>query len=395
MNEWKNTTIEEVKAYKFEDIASIVDCEHKTAPIDINGKYYSVRTSDIKNGVIAYNNCNRISKTTYEEWTNRILPQKGDILLAREAPVGEVGLVTNNNTCLGQRTVLIRVSNGKASNKYILYYLMNPVNKFKLIQKSSGSVVQHLNMKDIRNHEINIPSIFTQQTIAEVLSSLDDKIDLLHRQNKTLEEMAETLFRQWFIEERDEGWEEKPLSSIADFLNGLACQKFPPKNEIDKLPVLKIKQLRSGFTEDCDWASTDIKTEYLVENGDVIFSWSASLMVKIWDGDRCILNQHLFKVTSNEFPKWFYYQWCKYYLAEFTGKAESHATTMGHIKRCDLDNAIVLVPSYEELFKFSEGQTPLIEKIIQNNKYLSKLEILRDTLLPRLMSGEVRVKYGK
>jgi type I restriction enzyme S subunit len=87
--------------------------------------------------------------------------------------------------------------------------------------------------------------------------------------------MAETLFRQWFVEEDGEDWGEKPLSSVANFLNGLACQKFPPKNSVDKLPVLKIKQLRNGFSDDSDWCTTEVKPEYIIENGDVIFSWSA------------------------------------------------------------------------------------------------------------------------
>lgn len=136
--------------------------------------------------------------------------------------------------------------------------------------------------------------------------------------------MAGTLFRQWFlpsqklrqagVEEADEDWKERPLSSIATFLNGLACQKYLPKNEVDKLPVLKIKELRNGISKDCDWCTTDVDNKYIIENGDIIFSWSASLMVKIWDGETCILNQHLFKVTSEEFPKWFYYLWSKHHL---------------------------------------------------------------------------------
>jgi type I restriction enzyme S subunit len=204
--------------------------------------------------------------------------------------------------------------------------------------------------------------------------------------------MAETLFRQWFVEEADEGWEEKPLSKVADFLNGLACQKYPPQNDVDKLPVLKIKELRNGFSKNSDYATTEVKPEYLVKNGDVVFSWSASLMVKVWDGGKCILNQHLFKVTSEAYPKWFYYQWCKYYLEEFVSISASHATTMGHIKRGDLDVAMVLVPSNDELKEMTKSMAPLMDKLIVNNKQIRTLEKLRDTLLPKLMSGEVRVE---
>jgi type I restriction enzyme S subunit len=192
-------------------------------------------------------------------------------------------------------------------------------------------------------------------------------------------------------EDEREGWKEGTLSEIANFLNGLACQKYPPKNEIDKLPVLKIKELSSGITVNSDWATTEVKPEYIVRNGDVIFAWSASLMVKIWDGQDCILNQHLFKVTSKEYPKWFYYLWCKHHLTEFISIATSHATTMGHIKRGDLDEAKVLIPSPQELAAMTVFVEPLIQKIIANNIQINTLVKLRDTLLPKLMSGEVRL----
>jgi len=189
-----------------------------------------------------------------------------------------------------------------------------------------------------------------------------------------------------------EDWETIPLSKMANFLNGLACQKFPPKNDIDKLPVLKIKELSIGISENSDWASTDIKPEYIVRNSDLIFAWSASLMVKIWDGQDCILNQHLFKVTSADYPKWFYYLWCKHHLAEFISIAASHATTMGHIKRGDLDEAKVLIPNPKELAEITEQAEPLIDKIISNNTQINILTKLRDSLLPKMMSGEVKVK---
>ena len=260
-------------------------------------------------------------------------------------------------------------------------------------QYITGAVQPKLSKSSLLEIPIYLPDREEEQkAIAEVLSSLDDKIDLLHRQNKTLEALAQTIFREWFIEGADEGWEEKPLSEIANFLNGLACQKFPPKNDIDKLPVLKIKDLKAGISESSDWATTDIKPEYIIESGDVIFAWSASLMVKIWDGEKCILNQHLFKVTSDEYPKWFYYQWCKYHLNNFIAISQAHATTMGHIKRKDLDNAICLIPSDKQLEKMNEQMIPLLKKLEHNSKQIKTLENLRDTLLPKLMSGEVRVK---
>jgi type I restriction enzyme S subunit len=282
---------------------------------------------------------------------------------------------------------------GENNKDFLFYFFANQEFVDFSYSGSSGTRMPRADWNFVSQSIWKFPKPKEQKAIAEVLSSFDDKIDLLYRQNKTLEQMAKTLFRQWFEEEAKEYWEERPLSSIATFLNGLACQKHPPKNEIDKLPVLKIKQLRNGFSDDCDWCTTEVNPEYIIENGDVIFSWSASLMVKIWDGEKCILNQHLFKVTSDEFPKWYYYLWSKHHLEEFISISASHATTMGHIKRGDLDNAIVLVPSDDEMTSFTEIQSPIIDKIISNNKQLIKLVSLRETLLPNLISGDVTVNY--
>ena len=262
---------------------------------------------------------------------------------------------TNNPIWVSDNALAAKPKEGNHA-KFIYYYLQN----LNLNDFAEGSSHPLVTQRLLNSIDVRIPNnIDEQHRIASILSSLDDKIDLLNRENATLEAMAETLFRQWFIEDAKEDWEEKPLSSIATFLNGLACQKYPPKNEIEKLPVLKIRELTNGIGADSDWATTDVGEEYIVQSGDVIFAWSASLMVKIWDGEDCILNQHLFKVTSTTYPKWFYYLWCKHHLNEFIAIAQSHATTMGHIKRNDIDTAMVLVPSPDELKILSETMEPI------------------------------------
>ncbi|MGK9369410.1 restriction endonuclease subunit S [Melioribacter sp. Ez-97] len=326
------------------------------------------------------------------------LVKQNDIIYSTVRPIQKhFGFIENppENLVVSTGFSVIETNNELADPKFVYYFLTSSdvVELLDVIAEGSTSAYPSIKPSDIENLDILLPPLPEQKAIAGVLSSLDDKIDLLHRQNKTLEEMAETLFMQWFVEEADEKWEEKPLDKIADYLNGLACQKYPPKNEIDKLPVLKIKELRNGFTENSDWASTEIPAEYIIENGDVIFSWSGSLMVKIWDGEKCILNQHLFKVTSKEYPKWFYYFWTKYHLEKFISIAESKSTTMGHIKREDLSNSMVIVPDEDKLKEMDNIISPYIEKLIINNKQIRTLEKLRNTLLPRLMSGEVRVKY--
>ncbi len=290
-----------------------------------------------------------------------------------------------------QRIGLVQFISDKVCPNFVYWLLRTKEYQSYIVGSASGTSIMHTSPSRIENYSCLFPPLNEQRRIAAILSSLDDKIDLLHRENATLEQMAETLFRQWFVEDAKEEWEEKPLSSIAIFLNGLACQKYPPKNEIDKLPVLKIRELSSGIGNDSDWATTDVGSEYIVHAGDVIFAWSASLMVKIWDGEDCILNQHLFKVTSDKYPKWFYYFWCKHHLDEFISIAQSHATTMGHIKRNDLDTAMVLVPSDEELLSMTAQMEGLLRKMENNNEQINTLIQTRDGLLPRLMGGEVNV----
>ena len=285
---------------------------------------------------------------------------------------------------------LYRVTNNSDfDNKYIYWLLKTPAYVRHIASCKTGTTVAMITKADIENFVFIAPDKLERQRILETISSLDDKIDLLHRENTTLEAMAETLFRQWLIEEAKDDWDEIPLTKIANFTNGLACQKYPPKNDVEKLPVLKIRELSNGIGSDSDYATTDVANEYIVHAGDVIFAWSASLMVKIWGGEDCILNQHLFKVTSDSFPKWFYYYWCKYHLNEFIAIAQSHATTMGHIKRGDLENAMVLVPSNDELKVMNYQFDSIIRKLENNNKEISTLIQTRDNLLPKLMNREI------
>ena len=324
---------------------------------------------------------------------SRYRVQNGDIVYSRRGDVEKCAYINEDEAgwLCGTGCLRIRIDSTQADSKFVAYYLSTEDMKSWISNNAVGTTMPNLNSSILQQVPLSLPSLDEQKRIASILCSLDDKIDLLNRENATLEAMAETLFRQWFIEDAKEDWEEKPLSSIATFLNGLACQKYPPKNEIEKLPVLKIRELTNGIGADSDWATTDVGEEYIVQSGDVIFAWSASLMVKIWDGEDCILNQHLFKVTSTTYPKWFYYLWCKHHLNEFIAIAQSHATTMGHIKRNDLDTAMVLVPSPDELKILSETMEPIFSKLKNNNYQLVSLRTQRDILLPKLMSNEIEL----
>ena len=281
-----------------------------------------------------------------------------------------------------------------------------------------------LKCREIPNFELTIPPIKDQFEVATLLGAMDDRIVLLHETNATLEAIAQALFKSWFVdfdpvhakqqgrapEGLDEataalfpdsfeesalglvprGWRVRPLDEIATYLNGLALQKFPPTDN-SWLPVIKIAQLRKGDTADADRAGRNIKPEYIIQNGDVLFSWSGSLEVEIWCGGEGALNQHLFKVTSDSYPKWFYYLWTKHHLENFRQIAASKATTMGHIQRSHLSQAKVIAPPDVFVSAVSEYFEPLLDRWISTALQAQTLATLRDTLLPRLISGQLRL----
>ena len=214
--------------------------------------------------------------------------------------------------------------------------------------------------KAIMEYEVPIYDIDTQKKIASILSVLDEKIEVNQKINENLEQQAQAIFKSWFVDfepfkdgefvnselgQIPKGWKVDNLLNIADYTNGLAMQKFRPKENKAGIPVLKIKELRQGFCDSSsDICSENIKSDFIINDGDIIFSWSGSLMIDFWCGGKCGLNQHLFKVTSNEYDKWFYYMWTEYHLEKFIAIAKDKATTMGHIKREELKKSMVLIP---------------------------------------------------
>lgn len=210
--------------------------------------------------------------------------------------------------------------------------------------------------------------------------------------NKNLFQQSQTIFDQEFfaLDKIPVDWEKSTLLNIADYLNGLAMQKYRPVEDEHGLPVLKIKELRQGFCDvNSEMCSPSIKPEYIVHDGDVIFSWSGSLLVDLWCGGTCGLNQHLFKVTSRTYDKWFYYAWTNHYLQKFVAIAADMATTMGHIKREELSKAEVLIPSRSDYERIGSLLTPLYDLVVSNRIENRKLTLLRDALLPQLMSGQI------
>jgi type I restriction enzyme S subunit len=368
----------------------VADGTHDT-PKPLEFGEYLITSKHITGGKVDLSSAYRISNEDFAKINIRSKVDKWDVLLTMIGTVGEVVLVDHEPNYAIKNIGLFKCGN-ETKARWLKYYLQSPDGKAEIQSRLGGTTQEYIALGDLRKLPVLFPPIPEQRAIAGVLSSLDDKIDLLHRQNKTLEGMAAALWRKMFVEEADPGWDEKGLDEIATFLNGLPCQKFPPDTSTEPLPVIKIKELRTGITGDSDLATSKVPPDYIVDDGDILFSWSGSLEVVIWSFGKGVLNQHLFKVTSDDYPKWFCYFWIKHHLSEFRDIAQDKATTMGHIQRHHLSDAKVLIPD-QKSFQYLDMQIgPVFEKMIHNLKAIRRFARLRDTLLPKLMSGEVRVK---
>lgn len=294
------------------------------------------------------------------------------------------------------KLMVIRAKKDVVSPKYLYYFLKNSstVAELQLLAETRSGTFPQITFSEVANLTIPVPPLAVQEVIVQTMQCLEDKITCNEQINDNLEQQALAIFQQELLIEGDlpEGWTRSNLLDIANYLNGLAMQKFRPADGENGLPVLKIKELRQGFCDaSSELCSPSIKPEYIVHDGDVIFSWSGSLLVDLWCGGTCGLNQHLFKVTSEKYPKWFYYIWTAHHLARFIAIAADKATTMGHIKREELAKAEVVIPDIASMERIGGIMQPIYDLIISNRIENRKLSTVRDTILPQLMSGEIDV----
>jgi type I restriction enzyme S subunit len=342
--------------------------------------------------------------------------RNGDTIMARITPCLEngktalVSILDDNEIGFGSTEyIVLRNKSGLTDSKFVYYFATSPWFRDIAIKSMVGSSGrQRVQQSVLENLEVGIPPLPTQRRIAQILGSLDDKIELNRRINDNLEQQAQAIFKSWFVDFepfRDggfveselgmipQGWKVGGLLDIAEYLNGLAMQRFRPTISEKGFPVLKIKELRQGMCDESSkLCSENIKSDFIINDGDVVFSWSGSLMVDIWCGGICGLNQHLFKVTSSKFDKWYYYLWTQTHLERFIRIANDKAVTMGHIKREDLEKSPVLIPDRIAYCRMNDLMTPIYESMIFNKIENVRLANLRDTLLPKLMSGELSVE---
>lgn len=319
--------------------------------------------------------------------------RKGDVLVSNIRPYfKKIWFADCNGGC--SNDVLVFRAKEDTDAGFLYYVLANDAFFDYSTATSKGTKMPRGDKTAIMQYEVPHFELSTQKKIAGILSDIDDKIVLNARINNNLEHQAQAIFSNEFLtlEMLPDGWKQASLIDIADYLNGLAMQKYRPTDDETGIPVLKIKELRQGCCDDnSELCSPNIKSEYIIHDGDVIFSWSGSLLVDFWCGGICGLNQHLFKVISNKYDKWFYYAWTKHHLDRFIAVATDKATTMGHIKRDELSKAEVLIPNEADYKRIGALLQPIYDLIIANRIENKKLAETRDTLLPKLMSGEINL----
>lgn len=398
---------------------------------DTPNKVVCIRGADIDNvkgGFFRAIPQRYVSNSSYKGKTLNI----GDIVIEKSggSPTQSTGRVCyisedlkaeKNNIVCSNFCAAFRLKD-KWSYKYVYYYLQNIYNQgnfFNFEGKTSG--IRNL-LLETAFKAIPLPDIDIKKQIeyVSIIDEIDKKIILNTRMNAELEAMTKQLYDYWFVQfdfpdengkpykssggkmvynpilkrEIPAGWEVRNLFYIANYYNGLACQNYRPSEGEDSLPVIKITEMHNGFTSETERASSNIPTEAIIENGDVLFAWSASLEVMLWGLGKGALNQHIFKVTSNNgFPKSFYFYQLLEYVGHFKKIAEAKKTTMGHITKDHLEQSQIVIPPTTDLpNQLEEKLVPIMDKIVSLSSERIYLTHLRDSLLPMLMNGQVTVE---
>ena len=301
---------------------------------------------------------------------------------------------------------------------FAFYLISSTCVKKQLNAAAQQTKIRHTSPDKIKECTVWIPSLDVQKRIGRILTDIDKKIAINRQINDNLEAMARQLYDYWFVQfdfpneegkpykssggamvwneklkrEIPQGWHCGTLLDIAEYTNGLACQKYRPTDN-NKLPVIKIKEMHDGLSGDTEWVKADIPNDVKVFDGDVLFSWSASLEVMLWAYGNGGLNQHIFKVTSkNGYPRSFYFYQLIHYVGIFKQMAEARKTTMGHITQDHLrQSTIALPPNVDIANKLEEKLCPIFDEIVKNNQEIMALTKQRDELLPLLMNGQASV----
>ncbi|MBP9849250.1 MAG: restriction endonuclease subunit S [Flavobacterium sp.] len=343
--------------------------------------------------------------------------EKGDFLISMtgstvnvmSSAVGKMGRYRlDDKSLINQRVGKIYLTKPDiASFEYVCQYLNRYEIHYNLALNATGSANQaNISPAQIKDIEILLPTLQEQKSIASILSAIDDKIENNLAINKTLEEMAMALYKHWFVDfgpfqdgefieselgRIPKGWEVKSVYDIANYINGAA---FKPSELVDEGKyVIKISELNGGITKNTGKSTKEVKQEQIINDGSVLFSWSATLDIFLWDKGEALLNQHIFNVLPNgSLSIETLYFLLKNIIAHFKAIAADRATTMGHIKLSHLKETFLAIPNEIHKQEFQNEIEPIFSQILENLTENQTLTQLRDTLLPKLISGEVRLK---
>ena len=345
--------------------------------------------------------------------------KRGDVLVANIRPyLKKVWFADSEGGCSSD-VLVFRAKNGHYPS-FLYTALMQDVFFDYAMSGAKGSKMPRGDKDQIMRYELPTFTSLEEENIGNIMVDIMSKINVNRQINDNLEAMAKQLYDYWFVQfdfPNEEGkpykssggamvWNEKlkrkipkgwhcgTLLDIAEYTNGLACQKYRPTDD-NKLPVIKIKEMHDGLSVDTEWVKADIPDDVKVFDGDVLFSWSASLEVMLWAYGNGGLNQHIFKVTSkNGYPRSFYFYQLVHYIGVFKQMAEARKTTMGHITQDHLrQSTIVLPPDVDIANKLEEKLCPIFDAIVKNSQEIMTLTKQRDELLPLLMNGQATVNY--
>lgn len=415
----------QMKKYKLGELMEV------TRGMSLGGEFYSTKGELMRLtlGNFDYkNNCFKDDKSKNNLFfTGAVKPEfilkKDDIITPlTEQAIGLLGS-TAKIPCSGKyiqsQDVALIKCNEKLNPNFAFYLISSKLVRNQLSAAAQQTKIRHTSPDKIKNCIVWIPEYSAQEKIGNFLSSIDEKIALNNRINAKLEQMAKRFYDYWFVQfdspnsdgkpykssdgkmvynaelkrEIPAGWEVGNLYEIADYINGLACQNFRPKEYEESLPVIKIREMNEGITKDTEQVSINIPEKYKINNGDILFSWSATLEVMVWNGGKGGLNQHIFKVMpKNYFSHEYVYQQLDRYVVNFQKQAEARKTTMGHITSEHINQSRVVLPPEETVQVFTQ-KVKTLSKMQSNLKAENlKLASLRDRLLPLLMNGQVEVK---
>lgn len=387
----------------------IVDCPHSTARNEGEG-YPLIRTPNIGKGRFNLENVHRVSEEIYNIRNTRAVPQDDDLILAREAPAGNVAIIKNGDKfCLGQRTVLIRPDKGKVNPDFLVYYLLSPEQQNKLLSQANGSTVDHVNLPIIRNLQLSLPPLPVQKRIASILSAYDDLIENNQKHIKLLEEAAQRLYKEWFVDLRfpghesvkivdgvPEGWKIKKIEELADTMSGgTPTRSHEEYYSSGEILWLKTKELNDGFIFDTEEKITEAglknSSAKLFEKGCIILAMYGATIGRLGISSVTMCcNQACCVLKIKEIILFEYvYLWLvnnrEMLISRGRGSAQSNLS-QELIKQIE-----VRIPSDGVLIKFSN----VVDKLLKNKeileKQISSLREARDRLLPKLMSGEIEV----